>query len=216
MTLTDQLAALQQKSAEMAPQDVRAKMRRAAEDLAASGLAQSARGTGDAAPAFALPNARGKAVALGDLLADGPVVLSFYRGGWCPYCSLELRALQQALPEIEDLGARLVAVSPEVPDQSLTTAEKAELTFEVLSDVGNAVARDFGLVFALAEDLRPVYHSWGLDIPAHNGDDRYEIPIPATYVIAADGTIVESFVEADYTKRMEPANVVAALKALKA
>ncbi len=216
MSLTDQLAACRQKSAEMVPEETRAKMRQAAEGLAASGLAESARGTGDVAPAFTLPNVRGETVALRDLLGEGPVVLSFYRGGWCPYCNLELRALQQALQQIETLGARLVAVSPEVPDQSLSTAEKAELTFEVLSDVGNAVARDFGLVFALAEDLRPVYHSWGLDIPAHNGDDRYETPIPATYVIAADGTIVQSFVDADYTKRMEPSDVVAALEALKA
>jgi peroxiredoxin len=120
--------------------------------------------------------------------------------------------LQLVLPEIESLGAQLVAVSPNMPDRSLSTVEKNDLSFEVLSDVGNHVTRDFGLVFTLSEELRPIYASFGIDIPAYNGDDTFELPMPATYVIVTDGTITYAFVDADYTKRMEPSEVVDVLK----
>jgi peroxiredoxin len=118
------------------------------------------------------------------------------------------------LPEIESLGASLVAISPQLPEKSLSTAEENKLVFEVLSDVGNKVAREFGLVFTLSENLRPIYKSFGVDIPVANGDDSFELPIAATYVIDVDGTITHSFVDTDYTKRLEPAEVVEALKKL--
>ena len=120
--------------------------------------------------------------------------------------------MQLALPEIEALGAHLVAVAPELPDKSLSTAERNALAFEVLSDLGNKVARDFGLVFSLAEELRPIYASFGIDIPAYNGDDTFELPMPATYVIDTDGIIVHAFVDTDYTRRLEPAKIVEILK----
>jgi len=120
--------------------------------------------------------------------------------------------LQLALPEITALGAQLVTVSPEMPDKSLSTAEKNELAFEVLSDAGNKVAHSFGLVFSLAEELRPIYSSFGIDIPAYNGDDTFELPMPATYVIDADNTIIHAFVDTDYTNRLEPAEIVEILK----
>lgn len=212
MSLTDDLSAMQRQSAAKMPDDVRATLAAKTRELIESGLTETSRKAGDAAPSFALPNAKGEAVDIAALLADGPVVLSFYRGGWCPYCNLELRALQQRLAEIEDLGASLVAVSPETPDNSLTTAEKNELAFEVLSDAENGVARDFGLVFEVDPDLRPIYETFGIDIPGRNADDSYEIPVPATYVIDTDGTILDAHVDADYTKRMEPDDVIAALK----
>jgi len=120
--------------------------------------------------------------------------------------------LQLALPEIEALGANLVAVSPQLPEKSLSTAEDNKVKFEVLSDVGNRVAREFGLVFTLAESLRPLYKQFGVDVAAANGDESYELPITATYVIDRDGTIAHAFVDTDYTKRLEPADAVAALK----
>ena len=120
--------------------------------------------------------------------------------------------MQLVLPEIESLGAQLVAVSPNMPDRSLSTVEKNDLVFEVLSDVGNHVTRDFGLVFTLSEELRPIYASFGIDIPAYNGDDTFELPMPATYVIDTDGTITYAFVDADYTKRIEPSEIVDVLK----
>jgi len=212
MSLRDEIADFGQQSAARIAEDIRLVMGNATKTLIDSGIAELGPKVGDKAPSFSLPNARGETVDIAAKLKDGPVVVSFYRGGWCPYCNLELRALQQKLPEIEDLGASLVAVSPETPDHSLSTAEKNELKFEVLSDVGNSVARGFNLVFEVAEELRPIYDKFGIDIPGHNGDDTFEIPMPATYVIDTDGTVLHAFVDADYTKRMEPDDVVDVLK----
>ena len=214
MSLTDTLAKQQADSKAKLPQEVRDTMSTATADLAASGILNTAIATGVTAPDFTLPNATGADIQLSQLLTNGPVVLSFYRGKWCPYCNLELRALQQALPEITAAGATLIAVSPQTPDNSLSTVEKNELTFEVLSDVNNGIARNYGLVFQLPESLRPIYTSFGIDLPAHNGDETFELPIAATYVIATDGTVAHSFVDADYTKRLDPADIVAALRKL--
>ncbi len=182
--------------------------------LEASGLADGSLAVGAVAPDFVLPDATGGKVALSSLLAKGPVVLAFYRGGWCPYCSLELRTLQARLADITAADAALVAVSPQTPDNSMSTAEKLELAFPVLSDVGNVVARAYGLVFTLPEDLRQVYAGFGLDIPAANGDSTFELPVPATYVIGTDGKVAWRFADADYTKRAEPDDVIAALRSL--
>lgn len=122
--------------------------------------------------------------------------------------------MQLVLPEIQSLGAHLVAISPQLPDKSLSTAEKNYLTFEVLSDIGNYVARMFGLIFTLAEELRPIYQRFGIDLPASNGDDSFEIPLPATYVINKKGIITFAFVDVDYTKRIEPSAIIEALKRL--
>lgn len=182
--------------------------------LKASGIADRSLAPGARAPDFALPDATGRWIKLSSLLAAGPAVLSFYRGGWCPYCSIELRALQARLGDITAAGATLVAVSPQMPDHSLSTAEKLGLAYPVLSDVGNVVARSYGLVFSLPEDLREVYAGFGLDLPSANGDRTFELPVPATFVIAADGTVAWRFADADYTKRAEPGDVIAALSAL--
>ncbi len=178
-----------------------------------AGVAQNSLGVGAHAPDFELPDATGARVKLSALLAEGPVVLAFYRGGWCPYCSTELRELQLRLPEIKTAGAQLVAVSPQTPDNSLSTAEKLELEFPVLSDVGNAVARSFGLVFTLPEDLREVYSSFGIDLPAANGDSSFELPVPATYVLAPSGEVLWRFADPDYTRRGDPDDVITALSA---
>lgn len=120
--------------------------------------------------------------------------------------------MQQKLPEIEALGIGLVAISPELPDRILTTAEKNALGFEVLSDQGNEVARSFGLVFTLPEELRPIYKQFGIDLPSENGDDTYALPIPATYVINTEGIITNAFVDADYTSRVEPEELLTVLR----
>jgi len=196
------------------PTETLAVMDRATAEVASSGIAGSSLGVGATAPDFDLPDAIGTKVSLSALLAKGPVVIAFYRGGWCPYCSTELRALQAKLAEITAAGATLVAVSPQIPDASLSTAEKLDLAFPVLSDEGNTVAGEFGLVFSLPEALRDVYAGFGLDLPAANGDDTFRLPIPATYVIRTDGTVAWRFADADYTKRAEPDDVLAALGAL--
>jgi peroxiredoxin len=179
-----------------------------------SGLEYHSLKTGDLAPAFSLPDQRGETHRLAGYLEQGPVILSFYRGGWCPYCNMELNALQKLLPEIEQAGAKLVAVSPETPDNSLTTREKNALAFDILFDKGNELARSFGLVFELPLALRPIYQNLGLDIPGHNGDETFELPMPATYIIGSDGAIRYHFFDTDYTRRAEPGGVLAVLKTL--
>lgn len=189
-------------------------MTQATSDLASSGIVDNSLKVGDKAPDFILPDATGKPVKLSELLVKGPVVINFYRGQWCPYCNLEIRAFQQLLPEFQQASAQVIAISPELPDNSISITEKHELAFPVLSDVGNTVARSYGLVFSLAESLRPLYKGFGIDIPASNGDDTYELPVPATYVIDSTGTIRYAYAEADYTLRAEPAEVLAAVKTL--
>lgn len=215
MSLTQQLADLSNQNKANIPPDALEVMRKAGEQLAASGIADRGLREGGSTPEFALPNALGKTVALKDLLAQGPVVLNFYRGAWCPYYNLELRAFQEALPEINSLGASLAAISPQTPDKSLSTREKNDLGFEVLSDVGNQVARKFGLVFQVPEEVRPIYKSFGIDLPEHNGDETFELPIPATYVVDTAGCIRKAFVDIDYTKRLDPVEVLDALRNLK-
>jgi len=176
------------------------------------GLAKSALKTGDRAPAIVLGNARGDTVDVGALLKKGPVIVSFYRGGWCPYCNLELRAFQQILPEIKAVGAALVAISPEKPDDTLSTAEKNALSFEVLSDLGQKVGRAFGLVYDFSDELKSAYKEFGIDIPGKNGAEDWALPISATYVIDRDGTIIYAYTDADYRDRAEPADVLEVLK----
>lgn len=120
--------------------------------------------------------------------------------------------MQLNLNRIKELGASLVAISPETPDNSLSTTEKNELSFEVLSDLGNRVARRFGIVFQLPLDLRPIYAGFGIDLPKSNADDTFELPLPATYIIERDGKIRKAFIDADYTKRLDPEDIIRALK----
>ena len=214
MSLKAELDAFRSEFMAQVPPEIREAMVRADMELAASGIAQRALKAGDRAPDFNLPDARGGYVRLKDLLATGPVVLSFYRGGWCPYCNLELRALQQALPEITRLGAKLVAVSPQTPDESLSTTEKNALSFSVLSDIGSTTAKSFGIAYDLAEELRPIYARSGHALPEKNGDESWVLPIPATYVIDTDGTVALAFVDVDYRNRLEPAEILTALQSL--
>src|SRR5262249_51865316 len=138
--------------------------------LVESGLAERALPVGAHAPDFVLPDATGRSVESRRLLADGPLVIKFYRGAWCPYCNLGLRACQRHLPELRALGAALVAISPQTPDASLTLAEKHALGFSVLSDLGNRVARQFGIVFTLDNSMRAVLEGFGVRLPEYNGD----------------------------------------------
>ena len=185
-------------------------------DLVASGLSASALREGDVAPDFSLPDARGHVVALKTLLDHGPVVISFYRGGWCPFCNLELRSLQRVLPEIVQMGASLVAISPQLPDNSLSTQEKNQLTFPVLSDVGNIEAKRFGIVFTLPSALVEANRATGRDLVEINGEaGAAQLPMPATFVIDKSGVIRLAFVEEDWSKRLDPDIVVDTLRGLR-
>ena len=212
MSLRDELQDLVDRFEQMpGTEDVRAVMRRGDQDVAASGVAERALRAGARAPRFTLPDAAGKPVALDGLLAAGPVVLTFYRGAWCPYCNLTLRALQQHHDAITARGARLVAVSPQIADESLTLAEKHELAFDVLSDVGAEVAGQYGLAFELSAELAGLYDRLGFDLARVNGGHARTLPIPATYVIDGAGVIRWAFADSDYKVRAEPSDIVAAL-----
>lgn len=194
------------------PKDKAAIMARADDDLIAANIVRNALKTGDIAPDFALPDASGRKISLKGLLEDAPVILVFYRGGWCPYCNLELRAYQRLLPEIRNAGGQLIAISPQSPDESLSTQEKNALAFPVLSDLTASVAEDFGILFNLPEYLQELYASLGHDLPQINSAGRWVLPVPATYVIGQDGRIVAHHVEIDYRTRMEPKAAIAALQ----
>ncbi len=215
MSLTEQLAGFREQSRKETPQDTLAFMDRSFQDLSRSGIVDRSLKVGNRAPDFVLPNQVDKSVRLSDLLAGGPAVVSFYRGSWCPFCTFEMQALQRALPSIIELGATLVAISPQTPDHSLSTAEKNRLTYEVLSDVGNVVAREFGIVFHLQDEMQSVFREFGLDLPEYNGDDTFDLPVPATYVIDTAGIIRLAFVDPDYTRRLDPAEILSALRELK-
>lgn len=215
MTLDAELRTFLESRYLQIPAAQREVMDRAARELAASGQADRALSTGDRAPRFSLPSAGGRTVALDELLAAGPVVLTFYRGAWCPYCNIALRALQQHHDAITARGAHLVAVSPQIPDESLTLAEKQELAFDVLSDLGSETAKQYGLAFDLPDELAAVYDEFGFDLQHVNGGHARTLPLPACYVIDRDGIIRWAFADTDYTKRAEPADILAALDSLR-
>jgi peroxiredoxin len=210
-TLREQIEAFQaQLAGRLSPEvQERTKARRA--QLVASGIANESLKAGETAPDFTLPDAYGKAVTLSALLAHGPVVLTFYRGDWCPYCNLTLRAYQKILTEINALHATLVAVSPQNPDNTLLTVDHKELTYPVLSDLGNQVARRYRLVWSIPEDQR----STSANLPQYNGDDAWELPMTGTFVIAPDGMIKLASVDADWTHRLEPQVIVETLRELR-
>jgi peroxiredoxin len=194
--LKEQLAEYRTGWFKRVPAERQAVMERHIDELR-NGLAKTALKTGDRAPQIALINAKGAVVDIKSLLGRGPVIVTFYRGGWCPYCNLELRAFQKILPEIKAAGASLVAISPEKSDDTLSTAEKSALDFEVLSDTGQKVGRAFGLVYTFSDELKGAYREFGLDIPNKNGTDEWALPISATYVIDRDGTIIYAYLPAE-------------------
>ena len=187
-------------------------MERHIEQLRKGETAKSALKVGDQAPAIVLNNAKGKPVDLGKLFATQPVIVTFYRGGWCPYCNLELKAFQDILSDIKAAGATLVAISPEKPDDSLSTIEKNALSFEVLSDTGQKAGRAFGLVYRFTDELKSAYDGFGLDIPSKNGaPGEWSLPVSATYVVDRGGRIIYAHTDPDYRDRADPVDVLTVL-----
>ncbi|MCM5662998.1 peroxiredoxin-like family protein [Galbibacter mesophilus] len=212
MSLTTDLQQLNQNNREKIPNEVLEVMDKATNDLKQKHLAEKTIQKGDTFPNTTLPNAKGEKVSLKELNSDKKLIISFYRGGWCPYCNLELKALQNSLEEFKANGAELVAISPETPDNSLSTSEKNELDFEVLSDVNNVFAKELGLVFGLPEDLKAIYDQFGIDVKKHNENDDYELPMPATFVLDENGKVIYQFVNEDYTKRADTEEILKAIK----
>jgi len=191
-------------------------MARATNELIESGQAQRAKKAGDVAPEFTLNDPEGNPVSSRDLLAKGPLVVSFYRGVWCPYCNLELQALQASLADIIARGANLIAISPQTMANSRKSQRDNKLDFPILSDVKSEVADAFGIRFALPDYLAEVYKSFGNNLPVVNDDPAWVLPMPARYVIATSGVIAYSEVNPDYTQRPDPSELLPVLDRLRA
>lgn len=213
MTLKQEIQDFQKEMIPKIPGDVLDVIMKTSAELIARNIEEQALKKGERLPPFSLTDALGEMRSSEELLKRGSLVLSFYRGGWCPYCNLELRALQKVLPEIKNHNATLLAISPELPDYSLTTREKYELEFPVLSDPDNQVAKKFGLVFEPAKELIPLFkENFDWDLVTINGRETVELPIPATYVVDREGIVQFTFVNSDYTQRAEPEKILEVLK----
>jgi len=193
------------------PPSVIETMHRATAELIASGAADRAKKVGDKAPVFALKDPEGNIVSSSELLKRGPLVVSFYRGVWCPYCNMELQALEAAKPEFEKRGASLVAISPQTPPNSRKSVRQNGLSFPILSDTQGDVGAAFGLRFQLPDYLIELYKGLKNDLPTFNDDPSWTLPMPARYVIDRDGTILYAEVNPDYTRRPEPEELLPAL-----
>lgn len=212
-TLSDQLAARAKASAAAAPPAMLSAFKEGIELVDAMGLEESAKQVGDIAIDGELTGWNGDTIKLSELWNEGPVVLMWYRGGWCPYCNIQLRAMQKSLNDIENAGARLVVLTPELPEKAKETAEAASIEIVALHDKDNALAKEYGILFDLPEPIVPIYRT-KLKLPELNGSDKMQLPLAATYVIDKSGKITYAFLDADYKKRAEPADVVAAVKAI--
>jgi len=182
------------------------------DELRERAVGQDSRKAGDTFPDATLCDANGKTISLRDLNKAGPLIINFYRGGWCPYCNLELKAYQDLLGEITSLGGQLIAVSPEKPDNSLSTKEKNALSFPVLTDTGNQLAKAIGIAFELPVGLQNLFSGFGMNLPELNAETGWALPIPATFVVDRGGKIMLADVDPQYTRRLEPAAAIAALK----
>jgi peroxiredoxin len=187
-------------------------MERATAELVASGQARRALKAGDMAPDFTLNDPDGMLVSSVELLKQGPLVITFYRGGWCQYCNLELQGLEATMRAFRELGANLIAISPQNAVNSRKSVRSNNLTYPILSDPRNDLAEVFGIRFVLPDYLVDLYKKLNNDLPAFNGDDSWTLPMPARYVVNQDGTILYSEVNPDYTHRPEPEDMLPVLR----
>ncbi|OJJ21284.1 hypothetical protein BKI52_12030 [marine bacterium AO1-C] len=209
MTLKEELNALRTRAAKgLAAQG---------HDAYIDGISQSGRlaevpSTGDIAPSFVLPDDKGNFVSSEVLLQRGPLIVSFYRGDWCVFCNLELRALQRSLAEFLRYGASLVGISPQTVAYSHMNADRRNVQYQILSDSGNKIANEYGLMFSMPQQMVNAFNTFGIDIAKVNGgQNQVEVPVPATFVINTDGRVAYRFLDADYTKRAEPSEIIACL-----
>jgi peroxiredoxin len=212
VSLTTELTEIKNRFLAKAPEEVIESVTKATNELLEAGVGSGLK-VGDKAPNFTLPNTRGESVQLFDELKKGKVVLSFYRGGWCPYCNLELRAYQSMIEEIHEGGATVLAISPQKIDESLMTEEKNELSFHVLSDEDYTVIKDYKLYFEFPDHLVQTYsEKFSLDLSKYNGSENpWSLPVPGTLIIDQDGTILKSYANVNYMERLDPQEVLAYL-----
>ena len=198
--------------AKYVPADVQAVHERTVAELKAQGLAETALGVGAKAPSFELPDHNGKPVSSADLLANRRLVVCFIRGRWCPFCVGQMEAMSAIAEQIEAAGSSLVAVSPQTQKQAYFMHDQHKLRFPLLVDAHNAVARQFGLVYRVPEEQQAIYRRTFVNLPFVNGDESWELPIPATYVVDRDGTIIWASTREDYTSRPEPLEILGPLE----
>ena len=198
--------------AKYVPPDVQAVHDRTVAVLRAQGLAASALGIGAKAPSFELSDHNGKRVSSADRLCEGRLVLSFIRGRWCAFCVGQMEAMNSIAAQIEAAGALLVAISPQTEKQAYFMHDQHKLAFPLLVDAHNEVARQFGLVYRVPEEQQALYRRTFVNLPFVNGDDSWELPVPATYLIGRDGTILFAAVNEDYTERLEPLEILSRLE----
>jgi peroxiredoxin len=212
VSLRDELVEQWRQMRERSP-EIRAPYEALVRDLERGGVARSARQSGEAMPDFALPGVEGKLIAANELIERGPLVVSFFRGSWCPYCTLELRALQRSLPDIKRLGATLVAITPDTGAALASAKRQNELSYEVLSDIDNGAGLAFGLIFRVPEAIRSLYLRLGIDLGARHGNRTGEwlLPLPATYIVDRDGIIRHAELDPDFKRRMEPDEIIRVL-----
>ncbi|KAK3693252.1 thioredoxin-like protein [Podospora appendiculata] len=210
MSLESQLSALAEHYSKISPPE----LGNSIHDIEASFDPKQSIQPGDVLPEFSLSDATGKTTSSTELLASGPLLITFYRGGWCPYCNLALGSLQARLGEFQTRGVTLVGISPELPNTSLSVSEKNELQFPVLSDPGNELARKLGLVWTMPGYLRPLFDQFGIDLKSRNGDDSFEVPIPANLLVDGKGIVRNVYANADYRRRLEPTEALAWIDAL--
>ena len=187
-------------------------MDKVTKDLKEAGYESNPLNVGDKIPDGQLLNHRGETVSIKELLDGKPAIISFYRGTWCPYCNMELAFYDELLGEISDKKIAMFAISPEKPDVTMESIEIEKLNFRVLSDIGNKFARKLNLLFKVPEKLQTIYDGFGIDLKKSQGNEEAELPIAATYVIDKNGVIVNAWVDADYTIRAEPSEVIEAYK----
>lgn len=214
MSLQNQLDVIRDEELAKTPPAVREILAEAQRYLRDTGVGGDVVEVGALAPDFTLPDVDDEPVNLSKVLGNGPVILDFFRGGWCPFCSLELRAYQQLIESIEHVGASLLAISPETPQFLREVVRDNGLTFPVLSDAGNEAARAYGLAYTLPESLREIYAAFGLDLPARQATSTFELPIPATVLVDRQGVVRRSFHDIDVSRRGEPEEFIASVRDL--
>jgi peroxiredoxin len=215
LTIHEQSEQMKAAAAEQLPADVLAVFNRSIEDLLNQGLPDGSIKQGDVLEPFSLFDATNSLVSLDQLVASGPAVIVFYRGGWCPYCNIALRTYQrELLPQLDAFGARLVAISPQTPDESLSTVEKAELGFTVLSDPGSRLADQMGIAFEQADDVLDAQRVLGLDLSKVNAEGAVRLPRPTVLIVDQQRSVRFVDIQPDYTARTEVADIIAALAAL--
>lgn len=212
MSLKEALQTLSDKSFTQMPADVAQKIKNGIENTIKGGFKENALKVGDSVPSFILEDIFENKKSLPELIKNEYLVIDFYRGGWCPFCNMELREYERLKDDFLEVGTNIVAISPEKAEYTNTSSKENNISFDILSDVNTKVMQKFGIVFTLDDDVKEVYNHFGIELEKTQGNDEFKMPIPATYVINSDLEIVFAHIEEDYTTRCEPKDVLDFLK----